>query len=59
MEKLRIKKNKQKLLEISGSNIYIDNDLTLKEREIQTQNRKIAKEKRKKRKNVKIGSKKL
>lgn len=55
-KKQEIMKNKAKL---KGTKVYIDNDMTIKERAIQAEIRKIAKQEREKGNNTKIGYKKL
>lgn len=54
--KQTVMKNKYKL---RGTNVYIDNDMTPKEREIQAEIRKIAKDERSKGRRTKIGYKKI
>lgn len=55
-EKIKIVKNKNKL---KGSQLYINDDLTVQERKIQMEIRKVAREEKEKGKNVKIGYMKL
>lgn len=55
-QKMDIMRNKIKL---RGSGIYIESDMTLQERNIQLQIRKIAREERSKQKTVKVGYEKL
>lgn len=57
-DKVEILKNKSKLRQ-RKERIYIDNDLTVKEREIQREIHEMAKEERNKGKRVKVGYKKL
>lgn len=58
-DKIKIMKNKSKLREYKEQNIYINDDMTKEEREIQEKIRRKAKEERTKGKTVKIGYQKL
>lgn len=58
-DKVKVLKNKSKLKKIKSEKIYINEDYTLQEREIQKQLRLTAKEEREKGKTVKIGYQKL
>lgn len=58
-EKEKIMKSKHKLKDINDEKIYINNDMTKKEREKSKEIRKIAKNERDKGKNVKIGYNKI
>ena len=55
-QKTEVMKERNKLI---GTNIFIDNDMTRTEREIQWELRQIAKEEREKGKTVKVGYQKL
>jgi hypothetical protein len=52
-------KNKRKLREKKGKRVYIEDDLTKKERDIQKELRALAKEERQKGLRVKVGYKKI
>lgn len=58
-EKIRILENKNKLRQYKDAMIFIENDLTVKEREEQKKIRDIAKQEREKGKNVQIGFNRL
>lgn len=58
-DKLHIMRNKSKLKNIRGQKVYINNDRTKREREIEKNIRKIANDERQKGKQVKIGYEKL
>ena len=58
-KKLEVMKNKSKLKSIEGDKIYIDNDLTKKEIQIQKKIKEIANEERLNQKQVKIGHQKI
>lgn len=58
-QKRNLMENKKKLKERSGEKIYIDDDLTKNEREIQRQLREMAKEERKRGKRANVGYKKI
>uniref|UniRef100_A0A6P7GZV5 Uncharacterized protein LOC114342707 isoform X1 n=1 Tax=Diabrotica virgifera virgifera TaxID=50390 RepID=A0A6P7GZV5_DIAVI len=58
-DKLSVLKNKGKLKNLQGQKVYIESDLTRKEREIQAKIRKMAKEEKDKGNTTKIGYMKL
>ncbi|KAK9745155.1 hypothetical protein QE152_g7164 [Popillia japonica] len=58
-DKIKIMKNKSKLKEYTEEKVYINDDMTKEEREIQEKIRRKAKEERRKGKTVKIGFQKL
>uniref|UniRef100_A0A6P7FI00 Uncharacterized protein LOC114328141 n=1 Tax=Diabrotica virgifera virgifera TaxID=50390 RepID=A0A6P7FI00_DIAVI len=58
-DKLSVLKNKGKLTNLQGQKVYIESDLTRKEREIQAKIRKMAKVEKDKGNNTKIGYMKL
>lgn len=58
-DKVKVMENKSKLRKLENEKIYINNDLTIKERDIQKKIRKRAEEERKKGRKVKIGYQKL
>jgi hypothetical protein len=58
-EKRKVMENKRKLREKKGKRVYIEDDLTKKERDIQKELRALAKEERQKGLRVKVGYKKI
>jgi hypothetical protein len=58
-EKRKVMENKRKLREKKGKRIYIEDDLTKKERDIQKELRALTKEERQKGLRVKVGYKKI
>lgn len=58
-DKIKVMENKSKLRKMENDRIYINNDLTKKERDIQKSIRKRAEEEKKEGRNVKIGYQKL
>lgn len=57
--KIKVMENKNKLRSYAGGNVYIENDLTVKERGIQKQIRDVARNERQKGNVAKVGFNKL